>query len=101
MECCGQDRTSKFCPECSAELQAPLESLLSHVKARLGRQLESVARHEQLAHEGYGSEYQLRRASSIGKTTAKWQTWADELEKAIAALAEKEAEDANDKASET
>lgn len=69
MKCCGQERTTKFCPDCGKSMMGSLGSLLRHaqVNARCKDRSESAR--------------------------AKWRTWADELEKAIAALAEKEQHD--------
>lgn len=69
MKCCGQDRTTKFCPDCGTDLTlGPLGSLLRHVKNHVRNANSDAAR-------------------------IKWQAWLDELEKAIAALAEKDSTD--------
>lgn len=84
MECCGQDRMTKFCPDCGTPLTGdPLVALMQYVNMHARHQQDRVVKAERVPDD----KYEIRLAK---RNAAKWQAWADELEKAIAALAEKE-----------
>ncbi len=91
MKCCGEDRTTKFCPDCGELLQISLlQGLLSH----LGTLAKAAARYRDSQTDLADSdsphtEWHKKNADRAKRRVAKWQARAGELEKAIAALAEK------------
>ncbi len=92
MKCCGQDRTTKFCPECGTRIAfTPLHVLLRQVQSSGKHHLTTARKYEAKSEEypNHGDHYR-RLASRARMRCENNQTWADELEKAIAALAEKE-----------
>lgn len=88
-QCCGESRSTPFCPMCGKKLKAkaPLRSLLSHLrstaetkrKQRAG--IENEIRRQQL--NGKDVAYQERCLESNIRSTEKWDAWADELERLI------------------
>lgn len=94
MECCGQNRMTKFCPDCGEPITAHiLGGLLKEVRLTARGHLSKATKYDGNALDGEpaGGQVDWRRAARLANERyAKWQGWADELEKAIAALAEKE-----------
>ena len=79
MQCCGQDRTSKFCPDCGSQLSdSSLFTLLAYVRQRQKIITKNI------------QNGMNRDSVASARKIAKWQAWADELEKAIVALEEKD-----------
>ena len=89
MQCCGQERTTKYCPDCGKAMVSPLASLLKHVNTQVRGAVNSIAS----AQDGIGRNdsnqiaYRIRERIAEAKL-AKWQAWADELKKAIARIKE-------------
>lgn len=92
MKCCGEERTTKFCAECGEMLaNISLAGLLAHLQTGIKSRASLLATRERLAAEDpMHRNYRNRQVENCVAAIAKWQSWADELEKAIAALAEKE-----------
>ncbi|CEF48307.1 unnamed protein product [uncultured bacterium] len=86
MECCGKERTSRFCPDCGNALQSGgLWELLSHMRVVIrtqSRSAERNARKSQCSGINDPSFY-ARRADSQRKAADKWTAWADELAKLL------------------
>jgi NMD protein affecting ribosome stability and mRNA decay len=72
MICCGQNRTTRFCPECGKPTKNALIGLLDHCRP----QLEYCK--TRLAHAG-AKDSTCKRQAAVDK----WQGWVDALEKAI------------------
>lgn len=91
MHCCGQDRTTPFCPDCGEPVAAnPLVTLLRHVRSHVESQATRIASEEAASEanlHGNGDWHQ-RNADRVRKAQGKWCVWAVELEKAIARLKE-------------
>jgi len=97
-ECCGEVRTSAFCPDCGRALQptGTLHSLLKHCRTRcsaIRKEREYFIREQQRA----GIEKRMfewmgvcRTSKWLGvrherreKAAAKWQGWVETLEAVI------------------
>lgn len=99
MECCGQDRTTKFCCECGTPVGlSPLGELLRHCRTAVKMKQSTANGYREDTKTIGRSDFSIVRcklaADRADNNAGKWQSWADELEKAIAALAEKESKDA-------
>lgn len=78
--CCGQDRTTPYCPMCGKQLVLPpAEELLAYVRF-MGVNAEREREKVEKARYRDGGE-RLKQAT---ENAAKWKRWADALEKLIA-----------------
>jgi hypothetical protein len=75
IECCGKERSTRFCPECGKRLvDDPLVELLAHVRKTEKLYRTSAAKamarslHSKYDNPGYWSE-----------KADKWQSWVDAL----------------------
>lgn len=75
MKCCGEDRTTPFCPTCGKQLGSAgnLNSLMRHIRKQVDRLK--------------GTE--PRRGNFVGNSQIKWECWAEALEAMIARDAER------------
>ena len=78
MKCCGEERTTAYCPDCGKHLgqASPLHQLLSHVRQRIKSQLSEIGSWNTHSPNNEGT-------AKRKKTVAKWQAWADALVEAI------------------
>lgn len=93
MQCCGQDRTTKFCADCGRNMKTGhvLADLLSYVLEQIARMSSGMSRDELRAQTDESfAEWHNNSVARCRTQLARWRAWADELEKAIVALAEKE-----------
>lgn len=85
MKCCGQERTTAFCPDCGRELQqGSLQGLLRHVEGHLKTLNTTIDRYgtSAVGTEFAGDELVQRRRRSLERKIRcrdKWQRWATEL----------------------
>lgn len=77
MICCGENRTTPFCPECGKQIPGTLHSLLAYLRTHQ-RQCEKQ-RDVKKERAGY-PEAKLAR---ITATINKWKAWADSVEQAL------------------
>lgn len=78
--CCGRNRHTKFCPECGKSITSgPLSGLVTHLLTVVGQKKKFVER----AKGWPVSESQARRIAEGEKSAAKYQAWADELQRMI------------------
>ena len=81
MECCGQERSSKFCPDCGRAIDAdPLRQLRQHVQSTLQTKTASLATKER---KNDGGQYDLKWIAIGKRTVAKWTRWLEALDKVI------------------
>jgi hypothetical protein len=87
--CCGQDRASRFCPECGKKLQDhPLDSLLSHAREVLKVQETRAANlRKKIAWQAENPDARRYRPDvceedliAPERLAAKWRAWAEALE---------------------
>jgi hypothetical protein len=86
MQCCGEERLTRFCPECGQELgSAGLRTLLDHLKRNLNPLVERAVRWRQALEEDPGDnpERFRRRLERVEKRRDKWQSWVNAVEQAI------------------
>lgn len=87
MECCGQERRTRFCADCGSPLKAHgLYTLLLHCNAKLGVIRNRAVRLRKWADrqdDADDRERALRAERSMNKHVAKWQGWVDAIEKAL------------------
>lgn len=88
MKCCGQHRTSRFCPDCGKALAGSdgLAGVLAYCRRQ---QLAAQSRYD-----SHKKEYALKQPewdSYIGprkqQVIDKWAGWADAIERAMSDLA--------------
>ena len=84
MDCCGKQRSTKYCPDCGKLLrdESPLGSLREHVRKRMNMQRRRVISWQHRAKTESAKWIELRIASEE-KTLEKWTSWLDALDKAI------------------
>jgi len=77
MECCGKERTTKYCPDCGKELNAdaPLAGLLRHCESTL----EAANKKRKEATEAKDDKSLV----SAEKSIAKWHQWVCALEAVV------------------
>ena len=87
MLCCGENRTTPFCPQCGRTLDV-LNQLLEHVRfnakaqrVRVEALINDEERHQEKSTEGkyVQSKYVQKRVG----TTQKWEAWAEALEQLL------------------
>jgi len=91
MECCGKDRDTRFCPDCGAMLRSsPLYELLKYCQERAkadaakSRSIRRDAtRYSSTDADARHRERCAVRAANLDQSVARWQLWADELEKIV------------------
>ncbi len=95
MKCCGEDRTTPFCPQCGDDLRPehPLVELHDHVQRTARAAYLLLQRFQEYAEEKDRPESQKdhywQKANQTRERFAKWQAWADALESAIQSLPDK------------
>ena len=85
MQCCGQERSTPFCPECGTPLKGPgLMLLLKHLRTLQSNYEKKVLRREQALKDFPGDESRFdKRTKALNQAklvATKWKSWADELE---------------------
>ena len=84
MKCCGENRSTPFCPLCGRKLEAePLLTLKAYVRAhaeQLGRRLEILK--AQYAREELEEDRSFlgKNIQSCERHFQKWREWLDALE---------------------
>jgi len=87
MKCCGEERTSKFCPECGKLLAAPkpLDELLAHVRQRVKHLTEERFRFVTNGdNPTMKQDYWQGRAMNALGHLDRWSRWEQALVDAIA-----------------
>lgn len=94
MQCCGSERTTRFCPECGRKLRADdsLESLLAHCRSiAIGKRqaAKTEAKNAERFRESFYSRdteetnWQAvqceKRAARNDEIASKWESWAEQL----------------------
>lgn len=87
-ECCGINRTSKFCPDCGAPIFAsPVDQLLNHCRKMVRQQSATAVKlAEQSEDRGYKEDHRarfLKRSDNYMKRAETWKLWADGLQRLI------------------
>lgn len=81
--CCGEKRTSNFCPDCGKKLNtSPLVDLLAYCfsAAEKQRQSAETAKQNAVIRKGNAeAERSLKTSQRMDRTADKWQAWADAL----------------------
>jgi hypothetical protein len=73
VECCGEPRESRFCPDCGKELQGdPLMSLLAYLRLSL----KSAERNA----KDFVNDDKSRLAISARRQVEKWRGWIEAIE---------------------
>ena len=82
VECCGEARSTPFCPQCGKGLvpDLPLVSLLQYITGQA----------ERLQKRAQGANCRPADHGKFGPVAAKWETWRLELSAAIKHLQEEE-----------
>lgn len=78
MKCCGQERTTRFCPECGKPTNNPLFTLLAHCKPHLDQAKTRLA--WTISQNREHDEFRIAKQQA---SVDKWQEWMDALERAI------------------
>jgi len=83
MKCCGQERTTRFCPECGRFVanEHSLNGLLAMLRKRIGTSTKTATFHRTAVNEGSSEHESLARRAE--NDVAKWTAWADALQKRI------------------
>jgi len=94
MKCCGEDRTTPFCPMCGKQLRQPhpLDSLVKHCQVtskgqrsqaeNYRRQAENYRRQAKTPDEEKAAWFDSL-ADAADKKASKWERWATAIEKLI------------------
>lgn len=86
MKCCGEERTTPFCPICGLELQGTrtLYGLLRHCRTQQAALEVKIADREAFDKREGRSQHPFPSKERQTKNAAeKWKTWADELQKLL------------------
>lgn len=87
--CCGQERVSRFCPECGEKLQEhPLESLLAHARrevAKNEKRLQTLRNRIARQAETPGWKHYTglvgeKDLAGPDRLADRWKSWADALD---------------------
>ena len=71
-KCCGEERTTPFCPMCGAAIKGHgIETLLQHCQRSLGKAKKEM---ENRTSAGYERHIKTSQAS-----VNKWQSWVDAI----------------------
>lgn len=83
--CCGEKRSTAFCPDCGKKLHdEPLPELLVHARRQQKAAANAADRKRHRAkHDKHLSDFYERRAEKADEVSRKWKRWADALEKII------------------
>lgn len=76
--CCGQERTSSYCPDCGKKLEHPLAGLFRHLDGVVtvdAAKLETVKK--DVAMQKKNPQIHKRRIARIIKTLNKWTQWRE------------------------
>jgi Zn-finger nucleic acid-binding protein len=80
--CCGQQRSSAYCPDCGKKLfDGPLAELMQHLRYA-EKQNRTRAEHARMRiKDDSGMEDRLwkRKADDLGVQADRWAAWADAL----------------------
>jgi hypothetical protein len=87
MKCCGENRATKFCPECGKPLvNEPILQLLKHCTQHVRVRKNAIKNARALNTKGNATCSKEWRDHSIEKeeaTFVKWQSWESALEELI------------------
>ena len=84
INCCGQERESKFCPECGKSLEHPLSALYRHLDGVVkidDAKLQTVKKDTDF--KSKNAVLFKRRVARVEKTLAKWVSWRNAVRGAI------------------
>ena len=82
MICCGEHRTTPFCPQCGKPITASLCSLLAYLRkmqAQCEQQAEARKQRAVEMKRGADAPFVVRRVNAA----TKWKAWADAVEKSL------------------
>lgn len=85
--CCGQERTSLFCPDCGKKLEHPLAGLHRHLDGVVkidAAKLETAKK--DVAMQKKNPVIHKRRIARIEKNLAKWTAWFNSVGLAIGGM---------------
>ena len=72
MECCGEDRTGKFCSECgSALISGSIAGFLRHIEVQIKKLTNKTNK--------YGKDEMSRGRDIEERSLKKWTSWRDEV----------------------
>lgn len=82
VKCCGEPRTTPFCPECGKKLPVPhpLWALVKYLRRCAKAQKTAAERGRRHAADDDPRGRNARRVSAASAAAAKWGCWADLLE---------------------
>jgi len=103
VKCCGEERTTPFCPMCGKAAQRHgLRTLLRHLftqQTQIENRIAAYRRAKDGVDDSLRGKYlqehpevPCRRIVSLTRNLEKWQTWHDELAKLLAERTEKQEE---------
>jgi hypothetical protein len=77
--CCGQPRTSRYCPDCGEKLRRePIDELVSHCKTQEKKALTQASRFRE--HGGYGEQEECNQyARKQEEAAARWKSWYEAI----------------------
>ena len=80
--CCGEERTSKFCPECGSKIaDAPLQQIVKYCKHWAEHHEARKQRyHETIAYKNDDDRKKKSRLERYEKLASRWREWADAIE---------------------
>lgn len=84
MRCCGEERSTRFCPECGSRLRqlGTLRDLLAHVSQRASHERAIQDNLERLLAEPNGQndpEWLKKRVQQHLPHVLKWESWRNSL----------------------
>jgi hypothetical protein len=89
-ECCGEVRSTPFCPLCGRKLRgnSPLLELLAHCRAAERGQrtivTKSLRKSEAWKSDEEKVRFYARRADRAEESATRWKTWGDALAELLA-----------------
>lgn len=97
MLCCGEERQTRFCPECGAKVREPhpLDGLLTYCRQKAShyRRDQRLIAQSQGTAEALGDDVRreslARRMATAERQLARWGPWAEALAALILAGGEK------------
>lgn len=92
MKCCGQDRTTRYCPDCGNKIDGdhPLDSLLQHIQANIVLKAKDIKEYQYRLSKNASYDWIQGRIIRTKELQAKWIAWKAALVEAIRNRDEKE-----------
>ncbi len=84
MKCCGEERTTKFCPACGKKLEHPLCALHRHLDGIVkidAAKLDTIKK--DMKERDTNPAIHSKRVARVEKTLAKWTLWRDAVHDAL------------------